>query len=76
MRKRERLWGKVEPSWQKAFAWFSSQRGFATPINEDVFRRDYAIGSRYARRGHGAYEPSFYHPFVKRIRAGIVVFDI
>jgi FkbM family methyltransferase len=74
--KQDWLWRIVEPSWQKTFAWFSRERGFATPINNDVFRLDYAIGSRYARYGQGAYEPSFYRPFVDRIKPGMVVFDI
>jgi FkbM family methyltransferase len=76
MRNQDWLWRVVEPTWQKTFAWLSSQRGFATAINEEVFQLDYAIGSRYARHGHGTYEPSFYQPFVERIKPGMVILDI
>jgi FkbM family methyltransferase len=76
MSRQDWLWRAVEPTWQQAFARLSRGRGFTTSINEDVFQLDYAIGSRYARHGHGAYEPSFYQPFVDRVKSGMVVFDI
>jgi FkbM family methyltransferase len=70
------LWETVEPCWQGAFSWFSRQRGFTTQINGDVFRLTYAVGSRYARVGKGFYEPSFYQPFVERLKEGMTVLDI
>src|SRR5262249_1753626 len=76
LRGQDWLWRAIEPAWQRAFTRFSGRRGFTTSINQDAFQLDYVIGSRYARRGHGAYEPGFYQPFVEKIKAGMVVFDV
>lgn len=66
----------VEPCWERVFEWFSRQRGYSTHINEDVFKLLYVFGSRYDRFDKREYEPSFYQPFVQRIREGMTVFDI
>ncbi|MBW8041935.1 MAG: FkbM family methyltransferase [Planctomycetes bacterium] len=70
------LWEKVEPFWEKVFEWFSNRHGYSTHINEDVFKLLYIFGSRYDRFDQRVYEPSFYQPFVQRIREGMTVFDI
>lgn len=76
LRRQAWLWGTLEPLWQRAFETFSRSAGYSTHINADVFRLEYAYGSRYDRRDKRAYEPSFYLPFVDRIRSGMTVFDI
>jgi FkbM family methyltransferase len=70
------LWEKVEPSWQRAFEWLSSRRGFVTRVNGEDFRLEYAVGARYDRADRREYEPIFYHAFVQRIGAGMRVFDL
>src|SRR5262252_4403222 len=76
LRRQQWLWNAVEPIWQGAFGRFASDRGYAARVNNDVFRLDYEYGARYDRGDRQAYEPTFYHPFVNRIRPGMTVFDI
>jgi FkbM family methyltransferase len=70
------LWGTVEPYWQRIFERLSQRRGFATHINEDMFKLVYDFASRYDRYDHRAYEPTFYHAFIQPIEPGMTVFDI
>jgi FkbM family methyltransferase len=76
LRRQAWLWNTVEPLWQRAFGRISRGVGYATHINADIFRLEYAYGSRYDRKDKRAYEPAFYLPFVDRIREGMTVFDI
>jgi FkbM family methyltransferase len=76
LRRQAWLWGALEPLWQSAFGRWSRNTGYATHINDDVFRLEYAYGSRYDRQDMRTYEPTFYLPFVARIEPGMTVFDI
>lgn len=73
---REWLWDKVEPAWQTVFGWLAQHRGYATRINDDVFRLEYSCAARYDRPGRRAYEPLVYQTFVQLVREGMQVFDI
>jgi FkbM family methyltransferase len=76
LRRQAWLWRAVEPIWNRAFGRLSTGSGFAAHINDDIFRLEYEYGSRYDREDRRAYEPTFYGPFVDRIRPGMTVFDI
>ncbi|HEV8722542.1 MAG TPA: FkbM family methyltransferase [Candidatus Binatia bacterium] len=70
------IWEKVEPYWQQTFVRLSRHHGFSTCINEDIFKLEYAFGSRYDRSDNRRYEPVFYRAFVEQIEQGMTVFDI
>jgi FkbM family methyltransferase len=76
LKKQAWLWNRVEPVWQLTFGRLAKERGYATRVNDDVFRLEYEYGARYDRNDRRIYEPSFYGPFVDRIRPGMTVFDI
>ena len=76
LRRQAWLWKSVEPIWEHAFGRLSKHTGFAARVNDDVFNLDYEYGARYDREDRRAYEPTFYRPFVERIRPGMTVFDI
>jgi FkbM family methyltransferase len=76
LRRQRWLWSIVEPAWQCIFHRATRRCGYATHINDDVFRLEYGYGSRYDRRDKRSYEPTFYLPFVERLKPGMTVFDI
>jgi FkbM family methyltransferase len=70
------IWEKVEPHWQKTFAWLSKRHGFSTRINEDVFNLTYDFAARYDRHDQQEYEAAFYKTFVQMIDEGMQIVDI
>ncbi len=70
------FWGMIERLWQAIFTRLSANVGFATHINDDVFRLEYDFASRYDRFDKRQYEPVFYLALTKEIKAGMCVVDI
>lgn len=75
LRRQEWVWRLIEPAWQAVFR-ASSSSGFSARVNEDVFKLEYAYGSRYDREDSAGYEPIVYKALLDNIREGMVVCDI
>ena len=70
------LWNAIEVGWEGAFRALTRANGYETRVNGEIFRLDYRYGARYDRHDQHAYEPEFYGAFVRRVSAGMTVFDI
>jgi FkbM family methyltransferase len=70
------LWGRLEPTWERAFRRLTRRRGYPTVVNGDAMRLEYACAARYDRAGRGEYEPVFYRAFTSRIAQGMTVLDV